>query len=111
VPEVKIVMVASGPMEFYPNRIVAHIHEAMKEMPWYRSLTEFTVDGVDYLKDAPDIAAEIYQDQSHAKGPVNADKLVLRVAELERMLDERTDAFFKVWKECERLRKEQRGGV
>jgi hypothetical protein len=109
-PEMTIVMVAEGALEFYPNRVVAHIHEAMKDMPWYKALKEFKVNGLDYKEDASNIAAEIYQEGSHGKAPVNTDRMVEQLAETQRQLDERTDAFFKVWKECERLKREQRGG-
>jgi hypothetical protein len=110
-PKLDIRMTVDGPMEFYPNLIVADIHEAMKDKPWYKSLTAFEVGKTDYIGHASSIAAEIYQEASAARGQVNVEKVMEEKRLLERQVRERTDAYFSLLAKYERLEKEAKGGM
>lgn len=107
----EVLLIIESPMEFYSQRIVGDIYHALHEKVWYKAVTSFEVGGRGFLKEAKSIAAEMYSEPGNAAVQLNVGNLAERVAYLERTLAERTDAFFQVWAECERLKREQRGGV
>jgi hypothetical protein len=106
----EILLVVDSPMEVFPQRVVGDLYHALNQKAWFKGLASLEIGSRDYLKEAKSIADEMYDGPSGEQNRQTLEKLSKRNEELERQVQERTDAFFKVWKECERLRKEINGG-
>ena len=108
----EILLVIDSPMEFFPQRIVGDIHHALHDKSWYKQLTSFEVGARGYQNEAQAIADEMYSPSASGDtSPATVEKLMERNEELGRQVQDRTEAFFRVWNECERMRKEINGGV
>jgi uncharacterized protein YgfB (UPF0149 family) len=110
VTRTEILLIIDSPLEFFPQRVVGDIYHGLHNKAWFKSVTSFEVGGRGYLTDAKEISEEMYQAPSSDADRATVEKMIEKNETLERQLKERTDAFFRVWNECERLRKEVNGG-
>ena len=106
----EILLIVDSALEFFPKRIVGDLYHSLHEKSWFKALTSLEVGDRGYLAEAKEIAEEMYDGPSGEVVQASVDKLIARNEELERQVRERTEAFFRVWNECERLRKEVNGG-